>query len=502
MKKYVLAVNRVEGDLKIQVDVSDGVVVEARCAGIMFRGIEQLMKGRGVLDGLVITPRICGICSTSHLKAAARALDGYFQVTVPDNAVRVRNCALMVEMLQNDIRHAFLMFMPDLANPAYASLPLHGEAAARYTPLKGNAAICAVREMKKITEVIAILGGQWPHSSFMVPGGVVSMPSASDAAHCRYLLGRFRDWYEKRVLGCTLERFGAITSQDGLMAWLAESESHARGDLGFFIRFASDAGLDRIGGGAQRYISFGGLPIPFDTPLPGIGPGSPWIPSGFFEEGRLSPFDPARVTEDLSHTRFADPGGPVHPFLGQTRVDPNRRDADCYSFSKAPRYDGKPAETGPLAEMVISGHPLIADLLARRGSSVFVRQLARMIRPGLLVDPLDRWLKEISEGQNGFFQNFPKTRPDGQGFGLIEAPRGALGHWMTVKDGKIDNYQIITPTAWNASPADALGNRGPMEQALIGTPVSDGENPIEVEQVVRSFDPCLVCTVHAIRCRP
>ena len=205
-KTITLPVNRVEGDLEVRLDVEDGKVVDAFSMGIMYRGIEGLMTGRGALDGLVITPRVCGICSTAHLYAAAKALDMICGVEVPPRAERVRDAALKVEELQNDMRHAFLLFSPDFTHTAHEEHPLHAEAVSRYAPLRGSTTVEAVRESGRILEIIAILGGQWPHSSFMVPGGVAPVISPNDIAQCMYLLSGFRHWYEKRVIGCPLER--------------------------------------------------------------------------------------------------------------------------------------------------------------------------------------------------------------------------------------------------------------------------------------------------------
>jgi len=203
-KIQVYPLNRVEGDLEIHVEFEKNQVSEAYSAGTMYRGFENLLVGRAALDGLVITPRICGICSTSHLNAAAKALDQFYGVQVPDNAKRIRNITLMVEHLQNDVRHAFVMFAADFTNPVYVGQALYDEAVGRYAPLKGNTTIQAIRETQKIIAIIAILGGQWPHSSFMVPGGVVCMPSANDLTQCLFLLKNFRKWFENRVLGCSL----------------------------------------------------------------------------------------------------------------------------------------------------------------------------------------------------------------------------------------------------------------------------------------------------------
>ncbi|HAO20308.1 MAG: Ni,Fe-hydrogenase I large subunit [Desulfobacteraceae bacterium IS3] len=496
--KRIFPMNRVEGDLKITLETDKGVVSEAWSSGTMYRGFENIMLGRGSLDGLVITPRICGICSTSHLYAAAKALDMICQTDIPDNAVRVRNICLMTEMIQNDVRHAALLFMPDFCNSRYADSQLSEEAFRRYAQLKGQMAIETIRESKKLIEIIAILGGQWPHSSFMVPGGVVCVPGATDISNCRYLLNTFRRWYEKRFLGCGIERWSEVRSMADLNVWLDESESHRNSELGFFIRFSKEAGLDKIGRGCGHFISFGALDMPDHTEIKSLNGGKTLLPAGF----DLTPFHQRNITEDISHSWFGGPSEPKHPFEGVTKPYATGSEDKRYSWAKAPRYEGLPAETGPLADMIIAGHPLLLNLAEISGGvSVFTRQLARMIRPALLIPFADIWLKEISAAKENFFKDYEMPE-SGDGFGLTQAPRGAVGHWVKIRDSQIEKYQIITPTAWNASPRDSNGFRGPWEEALIGVEIRDDDNPIEAQHIIRSFDPCLVCTVHAIHPSP
>jgi len=172
--------------------------------------------------------------------------------------------------------------------------------------------------------------------------------------------------------------------------------------------------------------------------------------------------------------------------------------AKKYSWSKAPRYAGLPAETGPLAERIVGGDPLFGDLLRRDGANLVIRQLARLTRPATLLAAMESWLGEMAaRPDQPYYEPVPPIK-DGRGFGLVEAARGALGHWVEIRDGKIARYQIVTPTAWNGSPRDHAGVRGPWEEALIGTPIADIDNPVEAGHVVRSFDPCLVCTVHVV----
>ncbi len=526
-KIHIFPLNRVEGDLKIRLEIENGVVSDAWSSGIMYRGFENIMAGRSPLDGLVITPRICGMCSTAHLKAAAKALDMICHAEVSDNAKRIRNVALMVEMLQNDVRQAFLLFMADFTGPYYKDHPLFDEAVRRYEPLKGQTVIQTVRESKRLLEIVAILGGQWPHSSFMIPGGVASVPSATAVMQCRHLLNTYREWYEHRVLGCTLERWLKVKSRADMDAWLDEKDAHKESDLGFHIRFSRKAELEKIGRGHGNFISFGSLEMPEHTDVTGFRNPKNWVsslnpielpdrmlpknpvssdfckneptffPSGFFMHTDARPFYQENITEDVAYAWFNDETDARHPFDGTTQPYATGSEGKKYSWTKAPRYEGLPAETGPLAEMIIGGHPLFIDLLKTEGPNLFVRELARLVRSAMLIPAADIWLRELVSDKENFFRICDKIE-EGEGFGLIQAPRGALGHWVKIKEGKIETYQIVTPTAWNASPRDADGIRGPWEESLVGTAIRDVENPVEAGHIVRSYDPCLVCAVHVV----
>jgi len=496
---HVFPVNRVEGDLEMRIELTDGVVTDAWSSGTLYRGFENIMKGRSPMDSLVITPRICGICSTAHLKAAAGALDMFYRVSVPNAAMKIRNIAMGVEIIQNDVRQAVLLFMCDFANPVHNAHPLFDEAVSRYAPLKGSAALQTITETAGLIEIIAILGGQWPHSSFMIPGGVVSAPSASDLIQCINQMTRYRRWYEDRILGCRIERFSEIRDHAELQSWLSENEAHRQGEMGFFIRFAGLAGLNRIGRGHENFISYGSLPLPADTKVKGIQGGEFFLPAGFCRGSEPIPFDQARITEDVTSSWFSGTPNPaVHPFEGVTIPYATGGEGDKYSWAKAPRYMGLPAETGPLAQMMVAGHPLFADMVATQGASVYSRELARLARPAVLIPALETWLRELASERDRYYQNYKEVE-EGSGYGLAEAPRGSLGHWVRIRNNRIENYQIITPTAWNGSPRDAAGVRGPWEEAVIGVEVADPENPVSVGHVIRSFDPCLVCTVHAIQ---
>jgi hydrogenase large subunit len=163
---------------------------------------------------------------------------------------------------------------------------------------------------------------------------------------------------------------------------------------------------------------------------------------------------------------------------------------EAYSWIKAPRYLDAVHEVGPLARMWVNGD-------YRRGISAMDRIIARAIEAKKVAEALATWVDSLRPGSPVYTHK--RTPLSATGVGLTEAPRGALGHWVAIAGGKISRYQIVTPTAWNASPRDDVSQAGAIEQALIGTPVADPQNPIEVLRVVHSFDPCLACSVHGVR---
>ncbi|MEO5331461.1 MAG: nickel-dependent hydrogenase large subunit [Magnetococcus sp. YQC-5] len=493
-----IPLNRVEGDLELRVAVEDGRIVDAWSAGTMFRGFERFMIDRGPLDGLVITPRICGICSITHLTAAVRALDQIAGQAPPPNATRLRNVALLVETIQSDLRQSLLMYLVDFANPTFADHPWHAEAVTRYQVLQGRRCVEAVRETKHLLEVIALIGGQWPHTSFMVPGGVVYAPPVVDFQKSLHLLKRFRHWYEQTVLGSSIARWQEITSTEALDHWLTERSEHLQGDVGFLLTAGRAMGLNRLGIGHQRFLSYGAMDIPEGSIVTGIA--GQLVPAGFVQglDGGQS-FDPWQITEEVAYSWYADYPGGRHPMEGITNPVASGAEGRKYSWVKAPRYGGQVAETGPLAERVVAQDRLFLDLMRReQGASALTRQLARLTRTVHLIGALEQWLLELIREQKAPFYLPVEPLQNGSGMGLTQAARGALGHWVKIQDGRIAHYQIITPTAWNGSPRDGNGVRGAWEQAILDTPMSDPDDPVLAGMVVRSFDPCLVCSVHVV----
>jgi len=495
-RELVLEMNRVEGDLQVRLELDDGVVTDAWTVGTMYRGFEQLMIGRAPMDALVITPRVCGICGTAHLYAAATALETAIGCAIAPNGTRVRNLCLAAEEVQSDTRHAFLMFMIDLCHPRYAGRPGYAEILEAFEPFKGRIYRETVVETKKILEIVAIYGGQWPHSSHMVPGGVVTVKNRRSIVKSLGIVDAYTRWYERSILGCSLERWAAVDSVAALERWLEESERHQKSALGLYLRFARDLGFSQLGKGSGNMLSYGVYFDP-DTWQPPFGPQRTLRASGFFDAkaGRVDEFSHLHVAEHVKHSFFKDPGGGVHPFHGDT-VPTYEPGGPKYSWAKAPRYADQVVEVGCFPELFMAGDPLIRSLYEATGTNVWGRQLARLHRPTLSLQLMRKTLLELEAHFDDSFYEPPKDAADGEGVGLVQAARGALGHWVQFKGGQITRYQLVTPTAWTASPRDSHGRRGHWEQSLIGLRVDDDENPLDLGHVIRSHDACLVCTVH------
>jgi len=511
---FVSPLGRVEGDLDVRVTIEDGVVTSAWTEAAMFRGFEIILRGKDPQAGLIVTPRICGICGGSHLYKSAYALDVAWRTHMPQNATLIRNICQACETLQSIPRYFYALFAIDLTNKNYAKSPLYEEAVRRFAPYTGASYGPGVVLSNKPVEVYAIFGGQWPHSSFMVPGGVMCAPTLSDVTRSIAILEHWKDeWLEKQWLGCSIDRWLENRTWEDVLAWVDENESHRDSDCGFFIRYALDIGLDKYGAGVGNYLASGTYFEPSQYENPTIeGRNAALIGrSGVYAGGQWYEFDQSRIREDTTHSFYAD-DKPLHPFEGETRpIDPEAgRAKGKYSWAKSPRYDVPgmgyiPLETGPLARRIAAGapgaapyqdeDPLFVDILGKIGPSVLVRQLARMHEAPKYYKWVRNWLDQIDLHDN--FYTKPVEHASGKGFGSTEAARGSLSDWIVIEDGKIENYQVITPTAWNIGPRDGDGALGPIESAMVGARIVDMEDPVELGHVARSFDSCLVCTVHA-----
>ena len=332
-----------------------------------------------------------------------------------------------------------------------------------------------------------MFGGQWPHSSFMVPGGVMCAPTLAEVSRSIAILENWKDaWLEGQWLGCSIDRWLENKTWDDVLAWVDENESQRESDCGFFIRYAMEIGLDKFGQGVGNYLATGTYfePSLYENPTVDDRNAALINRSGVYANGQFSEFDHMRVAEDTAHSYF-EGSGLLHPWDGRTvPVDPEQgRKNGKYSWAKSPRYDVPgaghvPLEAGPLARRVAAaapgaqGHqdddPLFLDIINKIGPSVLTRQLARMHEGPKYFKWARKWLDDIQLKES--FYTKPVEHESGKGFGSTEAARGSLSDWIVIEDGKIENYQVVTPTAWNIGPRDGQGAMGPIEQALVGSP--------------------------------
>jgi uptake hydrogenase large subunit len=472
--------NRVEGDLEVRLSVEDGRVTRAEVVSTLFRGFERMLNGREPLDALVFVPRICGICSVSQSVAAAKALANLSGQAMPPDGERVMNLIHAAENAADHLTHFNLFFMPDFTRPDYAHRPWHADVVARFAAGSGAAQRTAVQARAQLLHIMGLLAGHWPHSLAIQPGGVTKAPDANDRIRLFGIIAGFRRYLEAEIYGGDLDAFLALSTRDALLAWCAARPAC---DLARFVQASQDAGLASLGIGQDALLSAGAYEVG----------GQPAFGAGLMRRSRLMPFEPDDVVEDVSHAYMVK-GEAKHPFEGETRPDA-RFEAPGYTFCKAPRLDGQPVEVGALARQVVDDQPLIRALYEEGGANVETRVLARLVELARLVGVMESLTRGVAVGKR-FFE--PRPLPNqGQATGFCEAARGTLGHWLVVKKGVIANYQIIAPTTWNFSPRDESGLPGPLERALVGTPVKPGEvAPVAVQHIVRSYDPCMVCTVH------
>ncbi len=472
--------NRVEGDLEVEVEIADGRVQRAWVNSPLYRGFEQILHGKPPLDALVYTPRICGICSVSQSLAAARALGDAAGITPSPNGERVSNLVLACENLADHLTHFYLFFMPDFAREEYAGQPWHGEIAQRFRAQSGKAAIAMLRARAEFMHITGILAGKWPHSLSLQPGGVTTSPGSAEKVQLLAILQGFRQFLEDVLFGDQLESVAELSSQSALDKWTA---AHGSSDFGRFLRVADELGLHQLGRIEPRFLSYGAY----------ASGGDYLFAPGVWQAGEASALDASLIREDISHSWMLSQNGPKHPLQGSTH--PDSAQADGYTWCKAPRYSGQVMEVGAQARQVLAGQPLMRELVASQGSNVKNRIVGRLLEIARILPAMEQWVRDI-DPQKPFQSDFALPE-EAEGQGMVEAARGSLGHWLRIRNGRILNYQIIAPTTWNFSPRDGSDTPGALEQALAGTPVGEsGQASAAVQHVVRSFDPCMVCTVH------
>lgn len=451
-------VTRIEGHMKVEVSIEQDRIVDARCTGTLFRGFETIMAGREPHDAPVITQRICGVCPISHGQASVLCIEDAAGWTPPTDARLLRNLTLGANFIQSHLLHFYLLAALD-----YVRGPQVGPFAPAWNvdlrsgldEVAANLTGKAIEARRRTHEMGAVFSGRMPTAHTFIPGGYTATPNGDRIAQFREHL----TW---------LKNFIANT-------YLPDVETVAEAYADYFT----------IGAGSGNLLAYGVFEEDDRGTEKLLNPGYCFAEDRQIRSG-MPPID-QYITESVARSWYSDEIGAVHPAHGQTVPEYPKNGA--YSWLKAPRYLDMPFEVGPLARMRINGD-------YGEGVSVMDRHCARALETAKIAQAMGRWLDELSTS-NPVYDGY-ELPLSGYGVGLTEAPRGALGHWIYISDHRIEKYQIITPTCWNASPRDGQDVPGPMEQALIGTPVEDADQPVEALRVIHSFDPCLSCAVHVI----
>lgn len=454
---------RIEGHLEIEVTVDTVLgqqqVVEAKSAGTMFRGFEMILIGRDPRDAAQYTQRICGVCPVSHGMASSLNLDNAFAVAPPDNGRILRNLVLGANFIQSHLLHFYHLSALDYINttglldlapfmPRYVTDDMATGSTAE--ALVANY-LTALRMRRKAHQMGAVFGGKLPMTGSFVVGGITEIVTTEKVAEFRALLTELRAFIDDVYV----------------------PDAQTLGSL--FPSYYT------IGGGPGNLLAFG----VFDLDSSGE---NRFLPRGRLTGGVPGSVDPDQITEYVQYSWYTAASGEKNPAEGVTEPDADKDGA--YSWMKAPRYQDQPYELGPLARMSVCGE-------YTNGISAMDRIVARALETKKIADAMDGWLDELEPGAP---VNTASTIPQqATGMGLTEAPRGALGHWINIEDSLISRYQVVTPTNWNASPRDDADVPGPIETALVGVPVADVDQPVEVLRVVHTFDPCLACAVHMVR---
>jgi hydrogenase large subunit len=548
-------VTRIEGHLRIEAQLEGGAVKTAYSSGTMFRGLELILRGRDPREAWIWAQRICGVCTTVHAHTSVYAVEAALGVEIPPNARLIRNLIAGAQHIQDHVIHFYHLHALDWvdvtgalkADPAATAKlaqsispwPLSSEAyfagvKARAEKLVASGQLSlftngywghpayqlppeadlmavahyleALTWQREVIKIHAVLGGKNPHPQTYLVGGMASPVDGNSP--------NVINWERIDFLSARIKQMRDFVEQ----VYVPDVKAVAS----FYPQWWE------LGAGHRNYMSYGGLQGGLREDQASFA-----FNRGIIMDGDLStvhPLDQAKITEAIAHSYYDYTTGKdsaLHPFDGETQpkytgptppFDSLNID-QSYSWLKSPRYDGKVMEVGPLARMLVaygSGNAKVQELvngalteLKLQPSALFStlgRVAARALETVYLLDWMDTWLEALAKNmENGDLRIHdgskwdPSTWPaEAEGWGFHEAPRGALGHWIKIKDKKILNYQAVVPSTWNAGPRDDKGQTGPYEASLEGTPVADPEKPLELLRTIHSFDPCLACAVHVV----
>lgn len=548
-------ITRIEGHLRVEAVVENGVITDAYSSGTMVRGFEKILKGRDPRDAWAYTERACGVCTTVHALASVRTVEDALAITVPQNAELIRNLMFCTQYVQDHVVHFYHLHALDWvdvvsavkADPAKTSAiavsisnwpkssPKYfaelqnrlkafvasgqlgifangywGHPAYKLPPEVNLLAVAhyleALEWQKEVVKIHAIFGGKNPHPNYLVGGVPCSLnPEEVNAVNIERL----------NYVGSLIKQAKEFVEQVYIPDLMAIA--------GFYKDWAA------YGGGLKNYLAYG------DLPTRGYGqPDYFKFARGVILDRNLAEVHPVdgrdvqEIKEYIAHSWYTYATGDntgLHPFDGETEFNftgpkPPYEQLNVegkYSWLKTPRWKDHAMEVGPLARLLVSyasGRADVKDVVdhALKRLNVPVdalfSTLGRTAARGLETQLVVQWMQGffdqlVTEIKNGHTSTFtrdkwdPSTWPaSAEGVGLSEAPRGALAHWIKIKDGKIDNYQLVVPSTWNASPRDPNGQRSAYEASLIGTKMANPDQPVEILRTIHSFDPCIACAVH------
>ncbi|MFC2133099.1 nickel-dependent hydrogenase large subunit [Bacteroidota bacterium] len=469
---------RIEGHLKIETMVENKKVVEAKVAGTLYRGFEQILIGRNPLDAGQITQRFCGVCPTPHAIASVQALDNAFGIVPPNNGRLIRNIMQGANSIHSHILHFYHLAALDYFRaPDFPPFIPRYEADYRVPKKVENELvghyIQAYQIRLKAHELSAIWSGKMPHAASIVPGGVTIKPRIDNITTSIWRLKELSDFIDNVYIPDVITIAGVYRD--------------------YF----------QIGVGCKNMLAFGQFDMDYN---PDVTKRKRLLPMGRITDGELATVDPHKITEHVKSSLYDSPSN-VKPYDGETIPNPDKKGA--YSWLKAPRYNNKVYEVGPLARIMVAYKAnvpqvvkLVDDTLGKLNIgfdalySVMGRHIARALECKLIADELNPMIMGVKLEDPVCTDH--RIPDEAEGMGLWGAARGALSHWIQIKQGVVSRYQAVVPTTWNASPKDDNDLHGPVEQALMGEKVDDTENPFVLARIVRSFDPCIACAVHLI----
>lgn len=553
MTKIVVdPITRIEGHLRIEAEVSGGRIVDAWSSSTMFRGIEKILQGRDPRDAWYFTQRFCGVCTTVHSIASIRAVENALNIKIPPNAELIRNIIIGIQNVQDHVIHFYHLHAldwVDITSALKADPAKTASLAASISdwPLNSPTYFRSVQDKLKAFVAKGRLGpfanGYWGHSAMKLPPEANLMATAhylealewqKDVIKIHAILGSKNPHPQTFLVGGMAIPIDP-DSQNALNAdKLAEisrllKKAQAFVEKVYIPDLLAVASFYKewaaIGGGVGNYLSYGEFPDPASGKL--------FFPPGIIlakDLSKVHPVDHKKIAEYVDHSWYEYSGGQgkgAHPWDGETEArysgpKPPYQSLDTerkYSWVKSPRYEERPMEVGPLAKLLVAyaaGHQETRDAVTlvlkhlNVGPEALFSTLGRTGARGLdcliTAQQLPKWLGQLEENiAKGDLRIHaqemwdPSSWPgEAAGYGFHEAPRGALGHWIRIRDKEILNYQAVVPSTWNASPRDHKGQRGPYEEALIGTPIADPNRPVEILRTIHSFDPCLACAVHVL----